>query len=62
MLDINKRQMFNTVGELQLLLGQLPAQTPVSICGIGGGFYHEERDGSGICLDSEDLEDFYNEQ
>jgi len=62
MLDRNKRQTFSTVGELQLLLGQLPAQTQVSICGTGGGFYHEEHDGSGICLDSEDLEDFYNEQ
>ena len=57
MYDIRKRRGFQTVGELRAMLNQLPAHTRVSICGDLNCFFHEEQDGSLICLDCEDLND-----
>ena len=51
MYDIRKRRGFQTVGELRAMLNQLPAHTRVSICGDLNCFFHEEQDGSLICLD-----------
>ena len=59
MYDIRKRRGFQTVGELRAMLNQLPAHTRVSICGDLNCFFHEEQDGSLICLDCEDLNDHY---
>ena len=60
MLDLNKRQQFETAGELIAILSQIPSDTPVAICGDNCCFYHEEQDGSGICLDCEDLSECYD--
>lgn len=61
MFSILKRSAFQTVGDLRVLLSQLPAETQVCICGDSNCFYHEEQDRSVICLDCEDLEDCYDE-
>lgn len=61
MLDINKRKAFLTVGDLRALTNDLPAETRVCICGDANCFYHEEQDGSAICLDCEDLREYYEE-
>lgn len=60
MLDLNKRQQFETVGELIAILSKVSPDTPVTICGDNYCFYHEEQDGSGICLDCEDLSECYD--
>ncbi|MDD4509500.1 MAG: hypothetical protein PHY23_01055 [Oscillospiraceae bacterium] len=62
MYDIAKRRQFKTVGELRKLIENLPDNTEVSICGDNYCFYHEEQDKSCICLDCEDLEDYYEER
>ena len=61
MFDINKRKAFLTVGDLRVLTNDLPAETRVCICGDANCFYHEEQVGSEICLDCEDLQEYYNE-
>lgn len=62
MFALNKRRQFETVGELIEILHTLPPEVPVSICGESACFYHEEQDGSGVCLDCEELEDCYDEE
>ena len=59
MFDIKKRNAFQTVGELRSMINRLPANTRVCICGDINCFYHEEVNGSLICLDCEDLGDVY---
>lgn len=61
MFNINKRKAFLTVGDLRALMNDLPAETRVCICGDANCFYHEEQDGSTICLDCEDLQEYYDE-
>lgn len=61
MFNINKRKAFLTVGDLRALMNDLPAETRVCICGDANCFYHEEQDGSAICLDCEDLQEYYDE-
>ncbi len=61
MYDIRRQRVFQTVGELRAMLNHLPASTRVSICGNANCFYHEEHDGSLICLDCEDLHHYYAE-
>lgn len=61
MFDIDKRKSFLTVGDLRALTNDLPAETRVCICGDTNCFYHEEQDGSAICLDCEDLQEYYEE-
>lgn len=61
MFDINKRKAFLTVGDLRALMNDLPAETRVCICGDANCFYHEEQDGSAICLDCEGLQEYYDE-
>ncbi len=60
MYNIEKRQRFHTVGELEAILRELPIDTPVAICGDSRCYYHEETDRSVICLDCEDLDALYN--
>lgn len=62
MYRLEKRTQFDTVGELIALLELLPEDTPVSICGDNYCFYHEEQDGSAICLDCEELSECYEEE
>lgn len=61
MYDIRKRRGFQTVGELRAMLNHLPARTRVTICGDLNCFFHEEQDGSLICLDCEDLNGHYED-
>ncbi len=61
MFDLSKRSAFQTVGDLRMLLSNLSTETRVCICGDANCFYHEERDRSVICLDNEDLSEFYEE-
>lgn len=61
MFNPKKRQMFSTVGELVEILKELPAETPITICGDNYCYYHEELDGSAVCLDCEDMEESYAE-
>lgn len=61
MYDIRKRHSFQTAGELRALLNHLPSNTRVVICGDLNCFFHEDQDGSTVCLDSEDLDYYYKE-
>ena len=61
MFDIRKRSAFQTVGELRNLLKYLPTNTRICICGDSNCFYHEEMDASVVCLDCEDLQEYYDE-
>ena len=62
MFDIRKRKAFQTVGELRALLNRLPAYAGVYICGDANCFFHEQTDGSAICLDCDDLREQYEEE
>lgn len=61
MFDIEKRKQFETVGELRALLSALPGDTRVTITGDDYCWYHEEDDGSVICLDTEPLDESYDD-
>lgn len=62
MFALNKRQPFETAGDLISILSKVSPDTPITICGDNYCFYHEEQDGSGICLDCEDLSENYDEE
>lgn len=61
MYDFNKRKNLSgmTVGELIHELNQLPSDAKFSCCGDSRAYLHVEKDGSAICIDTEDLEDLY---
>ena len=61
MYNINKRAEFKTVGDLKRLLADIPNETKIYITGINGWF-HIEEDETIICLDTEDLEEYYEEE
>ena len=61
MYNINKRAEFKTVGDLKRLLTDIPNETKIYITGINGWF-HIEEDETIICLDTEDLEEYYEEE
>lgn len=61
MFDLQKHQAFHTVGDLRSLLARLPENTVVTICGDISCFYHEEYDKSVICLDCENLTEYYED-
>jgi hypothetical protein len=61
MYNINKRAEFKTVGDLKRLLTDIPNETKIYITGTNGWF-HIEEDESAICLDTEDLEEYYEEE
>jgi hypothetical protein len=60
MYDINRREQFETVGDLKRLLADIPDDTDLYICG-SNGWFHIEEDESIVCLDCDDLEDCYEE-
>lgn len=62
MFDLNKRRQFETVGELKALLSSLSEDTRVVITGDDYCWYHEEEDGSCICLDTEPLDESYEKE
>lgn len=61
MFDLAKRAQFYTIGDLRELIELVADDTPVVICGEPRCFYHEEQDGSTVCLDCEDLQESYEE-
>lgn len=61
MYDISERKQFSTVGELRQLLASLNDDTKVLITGDDYCWLHVEEDQSVICLDTEDLEDCYED-
>lgn len=61
MYDITKRKKFSTVGDLKELLKDIPNETQIVVTGDDYCWFHIEQDGSVICLDTEDLEDCYEE-
>ena len=61
MYDISERKQFSTVGELRQLLASLNDDTKVVITGDDYCWFHVEEDQSVICLDTEDLEDCYED-
>ena len=62
MYDISKRKQFSTVGELKKLLENYSDDTQIVITGDDYCWFHAEKDESVICLDTEDLEECYEEQ
>ena len=56
MYDINKREHFTTLGELRMLLAAFPADMPVYICGVDGGYLHIDENNQFFSLDCEDLD------
>lgn len=61
MYNINKRAEFKTVGDLKKLLTDIPNETKIYITGANGWF-HIKEDETVICLDTEDLEEYYEEE
>lgn len=59
MYDITKRKQFKTVGDLKVLLKNIPDETQIVVTGDDYCWFHIEQDGSIICLDVEELDDAY---
>lgn len=63
MYDINKRKTLKnpTVGDLIKYLSQLPKGAMLLCCGDNYSCIHVEQDGSVVCIDTEDLDECYEE-
>lgn len=61
MYNIKKRKQFKTVGDLKELLKDVPDETQVVVTGDDYCWFHIEEDESVICLDTEELDDVYEE-
>ena len=59
--DYNKRASIDTVGELLEELKNLPADTPIHVCGEPGGWLHVEEESLFINIDSDDLSQEYED-
>lgn len=61
MYDISKRKnMTNkTVADYIAELQKLPQTAQVFCCGDNVSYIHVEKDGSAVCIDTEDLDDAY---
>lgn len=61
MYDISRRKKFKTVGELKEILETISNETEIMICGDSYSYcwFHVEKDNTFVCLDIEDLDDFY---
>ena len=59
MFDINRRAKFNTVGDLKKLLENVSDDTPISMYNDSVCWFHIEKDGSEVCLNTEALEHEY---
>ena len=62
MYDLNKRSYFTTLGELRMLLADLPNETEVCTGGVLGSYLHFEQDGRLVSFDDDDLSTDYSEQ
>ncbi len=62
MYDINKRSYFSHLGELRMLLSNLPNETEVCTSGVLGSYLHFEKDRDLISFDDEDLGSHYDEE
>ena len=56
MYDYNKRSYFTHLGELRMLLADLPDETEVCTLGILGTYLHFTEDGTLISFDDDNLE------
>lgn len=63
MYNINKRRKLKEVSVSDLIeeLKQLPQDAKVVFCGDYVGFIHVERDDSVVCIDTEDLDEDYED-
>ena len=66
MYNLKKRAYYSTLGELRMLLADLPDETEVFTCGVEDSWIHFEKDGSFISFDYDSLgcdycEDLENE-
>ena len=61
MYDLNKRAYFTSLGELRMLLADLPNETEVCTCGVLGSYLHFMEDDSLVSFDDEDLGEDYAE-
>ena len=62
MFDLNKRSYFTTLGELRMLLADLPDDTEVSGAGAFGAWLHFDKEKALICIDPESLYANYDEE
>ncbi len=62
MYDLNKRSYFTTLGELRMLLADLPDDTEVSGAGAFGAWLHFDKEKALICIDPESLYADYAEE
>ena len=62
MYDLNKRSYFTTLGELRMLLADLPNETEVSGAGAFGAWLHFDKEKALICIDPESLYADYDEE
>ena len=61
MYDLKKRSYFTTLGELRMLLADLPDDTEVCTGGVFGSYLHFAEDNSLVSFDDEDLGEDYAE-
>jgi len=61
MFDIKRRKSFSTVAELTRLLENAPEDAIITIGGDTCCYFHIEKDESVICLDTDPLEDSYED-
>lgn len=61
MYDLNKRSYFTNLGELRMLLANLPNETEVCTGGVLGSYLHFEKDRDLVSFDDEELDDCYDE-
>lgn len=62
MYDLNKRSYISTLGELRMLLADLPDETEISGAGAFGAWLHFTNDEHLVCIDPEPLFDCYEEE
>ena len=62
MYDLNKRSYFTTLGELRMLLADLPDDTEVSGAGAFGAWLHFDKERAFICIDPESLYSDYGDE
>ena len=61
MYDLNKRSYISTLGELRMLLADLPDDTEISGAGAFGAWLHFDKEKDFVCIDPESLLDCYEE-
>ena len=61
MYDLNKRSYFTTLGELRMLLADLPDDTRIYACGDEDCFLHVDGEGKIVSIDYDALDSDYDE-